>query len=120
MGQDNRQAPSFGRHRHHHVLQPREVGALAGGQTREVAAKWISRPQLFAPLLQGERGIRNNAVEFRQRVAGVEGGLAQGVATNDLKVLDSMKKKVRAGDTAGRQVLFLAEELAVQHLDFPT
>ena len=82
---------------------------------------WL-RPHLsdgplgLAPVLQRERRVGDDAVELGQVVAGVEGGVAQGVLADDLEVLDAVEQQVHPGDGGGGEHLLLAVELAPQGL----
>jgi hypothetical protein len=103
-------------HRLDHMLDPGKITARGGRQTGKVASEWIIDPLLFAPLLQREGWIGEYAIEGGEPVAGKERGVAQGVAAQDLEILDPMQKQIHPGDGRGGEILLLPVQLSPQPL----
>ena len=110
-------APGLGGHGFDHVLDEGVVPTLGRRHAREVATVRVAGPDIVAPLLQGEGGIGNHAIESGKAVGGVEGGIAQSIATDNLKVRCAVEEEVHPGNGGGGEVFLLPKELAPECAD---
>ena len=92
MRQHHRHTPCGRSHRLDHVLHPGVVTALARRHSGEFPAVWIAGPDFFAPFLQRERRIGDDAIECGEIIAGEKGRLAERVAAHDLEIRSAMQK----------------------------
>ena len=78
-----------------------------------VAVKGIGLGFVIAPLVEGERRIGDDDVEFHQAVALDEAGVSQRIAPLDAEVVHAVEEHVHPAECVGGAIHFLAEEREV-------